>query len=268
MINELNRLLLGQSTIYKFSINNINYLYTDAQRPLIFQGEIYKPAVISNDPVEITMGESPNNVKIYTHLNLEISNRFSVSDPPVCSYIIRKVVTKTPDSAFTFISAGEVIGRETNKETVTLQCVDNSKLLKVQNLNYTFSAYCDHEIYNTETCGLNFNDFAFSTKILNISSNRLIITVEDLPSDITNFKAGIMRNLNNENAMILNIDVDNSQIELLNGLDFSMKNNDIIKIAPSCRGLYTICNTVFNNISNCNAFIKIKNNPFEPGGLK
>jgi hypothetical protein len=267
MINEINRLLQIKATIYKFSIGNKNYCYTDARKDIIFQDEIYKKIVISNDPIEKQIGSAPESIKIYTHLNTEIAQKFLLNSPQ-CDYIIREVLVNSPDLNFTFISSGEIIGANTKKETVTLEGIDNSKLLKVQNLNYTFSAYCDHEIYNTETCTLNFDDFSFTTKILNISTNRIILTLEDLPSDVTYFYNGIARNKDNQNQMIVNINTSTKQIELLNKLDFNVKINDIIKIAPNCRGLYNICNSVFNNIENNTAFIKTRGNPFENSGLK
>ncbi len=268
MISEINRLLQTKATLYKFKIGNKNYLYTDGRKDITFQNELYKKAVISSDPIQKKIGAAPENIKIYTHINLEISEIFILSSPPTCEYIIREVLVSSPDDDFTFLSSGEVIGVETKKETVTFQCIDNSKLLKVQNLNYTYSAYCDHEIYNTENCGLNFNDFAFTTKILNISPNRLILTLEDFPADVTYFNAGIVRNNNNQNQMIVNLNNSTKQIELQNYQDFSVKIGDIIKLAPNCRGLYNVCNSVFNNVSNCNAFIKTKNNPFNNNGLK
>lgn len=268
MLIETSRLLRGKTTLYRFEIGNDVFCFNDSKKNVIFQNEIYYTDVISHDPIEQTQGSSNTDVTIYTHLKNKLIQNYDLKELPVNRYIIRQVYSNNPDEAWDFISKGEIVGIETDMENANIKAVDNCKLLKSTNLNYTFSAFCNHEIYNTETCGLQFNDYAFTTKIVDISIDRMTIKLETFPAFSIDIKAAIFRDNKDNNEMVVDFDSVEKTITLLNPVYLYTKINDTIKIAPNCKGMYTTCNDYFNNIENISACMFVKNSPFDQGGLK
>lgn len=269
--SEKLRIIPPKAIMLKITYNNKNYCFTDYNQPLIFLGDLYEKENFTISDIQKSSGNNSNNeIKIETNINMVIADLWKTKVPKsLLSCEIREcfIDSITQQPMYLIRCVGEISGMSTRDEKVTFTVIDNSYLLQVPTLSYTFSAFCSHSVYD-RNCELNINDWSFNTTITDISSNNLVLTLEHFPENYQYFKGGIITNSGNDRELIMDVNAENMTIRLLDYQDFSMSVGSAIRIAPNCLGRYDNCKNLFNNIDNFWGFIKVKNSPFEPGGLK
>jgi len=268
LLTELSRIAKPKANLYKFTYNNIAYLFTDNSRAITYQDQIYQPGIIASDEIVKTNNNSfENNIKIEVSINFPLlkiwrtkgqSERifFELIELNLKDYTEKNIRTK-----------GEIIGHNTENEKGILIATDFSNNLNVLTLQYYYSRLCPFSQYE-KRCGLNFNAFAYVCNIINISADRKTLTVDSLPPDVTNYKMGLIKNNYNEKQMIENINSVTKQIVIDDALSFFVQIGDVVRIAPTCSYIYTKCESDFNNLDRFGGFIGIDSNPFENGKLK
>lgn len=268
IFNEIARIASPKANLYKFIYNNIAFLFTDNSRKITYNDEVYEPAIIASDEITQSNNNSfENNVKIEVSINfplLKLWRTKGQSERIFFELIELNLLNNTERNKRT---RGEIIGHNTENEKGILIASDFSNNLQNLTLQYYYSNLCPFEQYE-KRCGLDFNSFAYVCTILNISADRRTITVDSLPSDVSKYVGGLIKNNYNEKQMIESINNVINTITIDDALSFFVEINDIVRIAPTCSYIYTSCDEDFNNLDNFGGFIGISDNPFEQGKLK
>lgn len=268
ILREIERIAKQKAILYKFVYNNLSFFYCSNLKKFTFKDDLYIKDVISHDEiVKYNNKSSPASVSIETTIDNDIVKILQEPDQTTTILFFIYEVDVQDKSIFKVLVTGEVNGYTSENEKATLICSEVSENLQVLTLQYYYSSLCPFEQYG-KRCGLDYNTFAYNTKILNISDDRRVFTVESLPSDYLRYKGGLLKNNNNEKQVISDFNYTDLKI-ILDSPSLKTSNiNDYIKFSPTCSSVYTECKNSFNNLDNFGGFIGINGNAFEPNKLK
>lgn len=270
IIKEITRIIQKKATLFRFEYNGKAYCYTDFPKNIFFNGDTYRQAVIASDDIYSSNKEPVKNAKkIEVSINNEVAKLWrNGGEDTNTNYRIYEVFVNDT-STYTLRSIGQVTGYSTDNEKFIFTCNEFKGLLQATTLDAIISSECYYNIYDPETCGLNFDDYAQSFTILAISQDRTVLTLNALPADYINFRGGIVKNAKDQVELISEIDFNTKTITLYTQENLATKVGDVIKLAPTCSYNYVNCRDVFNNLDNSPMFVlQDGTTPFDPNVFK
>lgn len=257
---------INKVNIYNFIVGTKTYLYTNHDKDIVCEGQLYKASLINRSDILSTVSDDKAPITVsMTHTKEkpnEVAKYFKNGMPyNTITLSIREIRdTRTPDIVNP-LWFGEVSGLERELNIATFNCNPLSVLLTTRMTRRTYQSNCNNFLY-VGKCGLNIEDFKFTATVLEIKNGGTTLKLDKVipvggDPVIYKLKAGIATTSENENKMIISVDDALNEITMLTRFSQVMI-GDEISIAPGCDRTSDRCKEL-NNFNNFDGFEFVPN---------
>lgn len=158
---------LGQpDTLYRFTVGDTVYAYTDAEETRIFQSTEYEPIPIERDQVSSSGTLDKANMKITVPTSAGIAEIFRIFPP---SDVVGVTVFQghAEDDEFNAVFTGRVLGCSRAMSKATLSCEPVITSMRRPGLRRRYMRGCMHALYG-DKCRLNRAAFTVNATITGV----------------------------------------------------------------------------------------------------
>lgn len=238
-------------TIYRFTIGEEIYAYTDADRPIWFEGETYSAIPIDRDSINTSGTLDKSALTIRVPHDTPIAELFRIFPPSeVVGLTIFQGHDGEPEIEFRAIWAGRVLSRAVEGSEASLSCEPVNTSMKRPMLRGRYQYQCRHALYRPG-CNLNRDDFKVTATVVSVSGST--VTFADGWNGSfaeARFANGIMEWDGSTRAtrQILNVDSTLNRLRI-GGSTAGLTPGMTVSLNPGCNHTMGNCN-LFNNILN------------------
>lgn len=248
---------------YKFTGSFKNYLYTSADEPKLFGGELYTPVAVTRSTVKSGTQDDKNlSLDLQFPFDTEVVFDYAYSQVPPRLLLEMYRAHEDDLTQSGLFWTGLVRGFDISGRVAKIQ-VPSIFSLALQNEapNVYFQTPCNHVLYSSR-CGVPRAAHTFAAVIQAVAGTAISLTLE--PTTANNLAAGEIVNLRNgERRLIL----ANSGTSITIGYPFvDLLPGDNVELAKGCdhAGRNGDCKLKFNNYINFGGHEDIPpDNPFE-----
>lgn len=231
--------------LYKFTIGNTSYTYTDCDlEDITFNDEVYARYPIDRDSI-IQSGTLDNQtISITLPITVDFGDLFLASSPtvPVAAQIFVGH-ENDPDKQFISIFVGRVVSVNRQDHMLKIMCETAITNMKKMSLRRYWQISCCHALYDSQ-CAVDKRKFTTTATVVSASSNG--VTLNDKWNgnyDPSVYQGGVLW-FGEETRSILQ--ALGSRL-ILSDTNSSIPVNQVVNIAPGCGKTLAICNSMFNN---------------------
>lgn len=238
-----------KSFLYHFTYKSFNYYYTNANKDISFEGQIYKSEYISHSAITISVDGNKNAASIFTDIDNAIVQYFTDFVPTDKIYVtIRKYNPGTLTPARYFYRGNVQEINIVNDYESEIKLVNLSQALGRVANRYTYQSVCNLFLYDNQ-CKVIRADYSINTKVVTVSEDTYECTVEDIVKpgvfDDTFFVNGTLTTLSLGNSVnITKVDIANKKITF--DKYFKINVGEDVTLSAGCNRS-TDCVTKFNN---------------------
>lgn len=253
---------MSKVNIYKFTIENLAFLYTNHDVNVTSNGLVYEAIRIQRTDIISSVDKDKAQLTISTSKDNPVANFFKNSSMPYAtlSVLVQEIPdTSNPDVVVQYFF-GEISGCERELNIASYTCNNLGNLINTRMTRKTFQSGCNNFLYDIG-CSLNILDYRFTATVLEIKNNGTTLKMSNIiPSggDPTIYKlTGGIINKNNEYKMIVSVDTVLNEIKLLTRV-VELSVGDIVYLAPGCDRTSNRCKE-FNNFDNYDGYEFVPN---------
>lgn len=255
---ETSRTLGQPDTLYRFTVFNSVYAYTDAEESITFNSVVYRPIPINRDAITTSGSLDKAQINIKVQHDTEIAELFRVFPPSeVVGVTIFQGHADDPDNEFLAIYSGRVVSCQREASVASLTCEPINTSMMRPGLRRRYQYGCPHALYGSD-CKADRNSFTWSRQVLSIDGASIIMEPGwELESgqSAAKFTQGLFEYQNGTKTELRTIIRSSvgSQLILLDGIPYGLSEGDTVKVSLGCnhKGINGgDCSAVFNNILN------------------
>lgn len=241
---------MSKVNIYKFSIENQVFLYTNYDVDIVSNGLTYEAIRIVRTDIVSSIDKDKSELRISTSKDNPIAGFFKYSSMPYATLSV--LIHEIPDTDFPDVTQqyffGEISGCERELNIATYTCNNISNLLNTRMTRKTFQSSCNNFLYDSG-CTLNRLDFRFLATVVDIKDNGTLVKMSTLiPSGgdpvIYKLTAGYI-NKENQYKMIISVNTATNEIRLLTRV-VGLNVGDVVYLAPGCDRTSNRCKELSN----------------------
>ncbi len=247
--------------LYLFTYNDERVALTSSNRNYTFENiEYIADKFITRTKISnISQESSAPETQITVSKDNPVTEWFKYSAPfRVVELQIISIDINNPEN-FNYIWAGTVMQATLKENKTVFDCYSKEQLLDSEMNRMRYQNKCNYTL-GREGCGLDINNFSFTTTITNIGADGITFDLASVDNREDNwFKNGTMK-FGNQLSMITT--QTGSQITTLQ-MYVDIKVGDQVIITWGCDRLPDTCKNKFNNLVNNGAFPFVPSrNPF------
>lgn len=160
-------------TLYRFTYQGEAFRYTDAERPITFEGEVYTPLPIDRGAVTSSGTLDKAQLRIEVPHNCAVSNLFRVFPPSdVVGLTIFQGHDEEPTVEFLAAWVGRVLSGGRKGTLATLTCEPIVTSMRRPGLRRRYQYGCPHVLYGAQ-CGVDREDFSVDAAITAVNGGTL-----------------------------------------------------------------------------------------------
>jgi uncharacterized phage protein (TIGR02218 family) len=226
--------------------------YTDAEKPITFEGVTYQPVPIDRDSITSAGTLDQTTIEVKMPQDTDIGNVFiSWAPSQVVSLFIRQGNLSDPDAQFLVCWTGRVLGFEKVGSEITFTCEPIATSIRRPGLRRRYQKGCPHVLYGPQ-CGASkpdaTNDATVNT-VFNSEAVRLDVGWNALSAG-ADYRGGLIQWTDgNGVALVRTILRVNVNTLTLNGPPTSLIVGQTVSVSLGCNHLMTGC-TLHDNIQN------------------
>jgi hypothetical protein len=244
---------LGQpDTLYRFTIGNSVYAYTDGEDAVVYASVTYQPIPIDRDSVSTSGTLDKSSLKVMMPHDTPIAELFKVFPPSeVVALTIFQGHGNDEANEYSAIWVGRVLSCKREGSEASLDCEPISTSMRRTGLRIRDQYQCMHALYGP-SCGVNRAAFTSTATVVGI--NGAFVTLASgwngsmAESRFTN---GILRwtvDGRTEQRSILKVNTANNRLHI-GGTMPGLGNGSTVEVSRGCNHNSEHCNE-FSNILN------------------
>lgn len=249
--------------LYHFVQGSRNWRYTNAHVPVLLRDEVWYPAPISVDSINISEEISKNTIRVTlprdNDLALELL-KAPVSAAPTILTIFRGHLSETQTVTYW---KGRVTSASASGSTITLDCEPVFTSLRLYGLRARFQRTCRHALYSPD-CGVSPTSVLLTLTDA-VSTIEYIYSAASLPNG---WLAGGMIEAPDGTKVYI-VEQNDGRLKLIRpspSLFDAVKESSLYRaqVYPGCDHTIETCRSKFNNVRNFGGFPWIPvDNPFD-----
>jgi uncharacterized phage protein (TIGR02218 family) len=251
----------NQSNLYRFEFNGVVYTWTNVNKNIEYNSEIYTPETIKRGSISQSREQARSSLSITVPRDNPLGRLFIAQAQ---EWPVSVVVYETKGNTIKTVFTGSVQSYGSTKNEVSFECETIKASQRIAGLRGRFQKTCRHALYE-RGCNLNAADFAIAMVCTDVKGALIGVPLAtglptgDLIGGMVEYN-GVRKYVRNHVANILTLMTP--FISLNEVVDASGSAN--ITVYPGCAHNYTTCQNKFNNLDNFGGFPwKPGQNPFE-----
>jgi hypothetical protein len=241
------RLLLTDATI----TSDNKYLYTDAERPVEWNGDTYEPVPIRRGSINSTGNSDKTTLEIQTSTEIALAELFRVYPP---SNVVTLVVLQGhyTDGEFLVVWTGKVASAGRSHGELSLQCEPIATSLRRPGLRRHYQYGCPHALYGPQ-CNADLNASTITATVESKTTTTITlpvgwISVALAPKHI----GGMVKWINSSGDVVIRtiLNVNSARVLTLSAAIPELLVGDSIQVVLGCNHQMTDCRDLHNNIHN------------------
>lgn len=247
---EISRTLGEPINLYRFSLGDTVYPYTDAEQAVAFNGDIYNPIPIDRAPLSASGSLDKAALTVSMPQETEVAELYRVY-PPTDAVSLVIFQGHHAESEFLVIWSGRVLSCARDGHEAELTCEPVSTSMRRPGLRRHYQYGCPHALYGPQ-CGANRAARTVTVNIVSVSGTSVNLTSGwEGAFTRAKFLGGILQWTNSagRTELMTIIKVQETSVQL-GGTPQTLDAGAEVEISAGCNHQLDDCQTLHENIVN------------------
>jgi len=243
--------------LYRFTLAGTSYFFADAQSPIVYQNQEYRPEYIRRDAIKGTSEIARSGQKIRLARDNEFAALF-VGPPP--TRVAEVDIFRQEDGTTALIYSGRVLTVTRRGSEAVADCQSIFASLRQTGVRRHYQRQCTHTLYEPNSCRVNRSEFQVQATLSAIDGVSVSADAFDTKPDGW-FTGGELKW--GQAPELRSIVAHNGDTITIGAPIPDAEAGDTVSAFAGCDHLFTTCRDKFDNEENYGGFLAIpRRNPF------